>query len=596
VTKTLQHTTDPQNWILFSPDGQVCITVSETGDGKLFHRVTRNEQSVFEDSPIGLSTSIADFHSELIFLSKSARTLYETYALVGGKKATSINHYNELTLRFKRKNREFHVVLRAYNDGIAYRYHVPGTGSISIYSEASAFRLPSKTEAWAQTFSLNYEEFYTHRRLSDMAHGDYGMPTLFKLADDRWVLLTEAAVYGDYCASHLRGGEEDESLLKVVFAPDQTNAVVAQRPFQTPWRAAIISPGLPGIVESDLIENLNPESEITDTSWIKPGRSAWSWWSGDSQSDYDVQVKYVDFASSMGWEYYLCDSGWNIEWLPEIVQYAKSKNVGIFVWAHHHELMTDDDIEDKLSRWASLGVKGVKVDYFDSDCQEQIKLYDKLAVETAKRRLLLNYHGSTKPSGERRRWPHLVTREGVLGAEYYKWSPGPTAEHNCTLPFTRNAVGPMDYTPVTYSNHQGQTTFAHQTALPIIFESNVQHLADRVSSFQDNAGEALELLKACPAVWDETKLLEGYPGRYVTIARRSENEWYVASICGGGKSHAISVALSFLPEGRFSAHAYSDGDTGTEVVHHTGSVTRETTLHLKLLVNGGCVVRLLPDV
>ncbi|SHF64950.1 Glycosyl-hydrolase 97 N-terminal [Caldanaerobius fijiensis DSM 17918] len=417
------------------------------------------------------------------------------------------------------------------------------------------------------------------------------MPVLLNNKEN-WVLISEASVYGDYCGSHIQGDSE-KKLLKVTFAPDQKNVVMSNRPFYTPWRVAIIG-SLADIVESTLIENLSPDCEIADTSWIKPGRSAWSWWSGDSTEDYETQVKYVDFAHRMGWEYYLCDAGWKPEWLPQLVDYAKNKDIGIFVWYHYKELQTDDELHDKLSWLAGLGVKGIKVDFFESDSQERIQVYDKIAKAAERYRLMVVYHGATKPAGERRRWPHIMTREGILGAEYYKWSDGPTAEHNCTVPFTRNAIGPMDYTPVTYSQNRNQTTWAHQTALSVIFESNIQHLADKPESYE-SIGDAIEFLKACPATWDDTKLIEGYPGRFVTIARRYGDNWFIGSICGGNTSRVTSIPLNFLDHGvKYAADIYEDGDTPSQIIHERREVTISDVLNIQLKTNGGCAIKLSP--
>ncbi|MGC8842415.1 MAG: glycoside hydrolase family 97 catalytic domain-containing protein, partial [bacterium] len=243
---------------------------------------------------------------------------------------------------------------------------------------------------------------------------------------------------------------------------------------------------------------------------------------------------------------------------------------------------------------AKIGVKGVKVDFFDSDCQERIQMYDKVAKVALQYKLMVVYHGATKPSGERRRWPHLLTREGVLGAEYYKWSEGPTAEHNCTLPFTRNAVGPMDYTPVTFSNNKNQTTYAHQLALAVIFESNIQHLADKPEAYE-GIGKALEFLKECPAVWDDTKLLEGYPGRYVTLARKHGDKWFIGSICGGAISREAVINLGFLDENKdYIAYIYKDGENPKEIIFEERVVKRGDTLRIQLNVNGGCAMEIKP--
>ncbi|MBC7330572.1 glycoside hydrolase family 97 catalytic domain-containing protein [bacterium] len=574
-----------------SPDGRISLKV-KLEEGKLVYWVEKDGEVLIEKSPMGIFTSVADFTRDLSLLSFTRKTIEEKYPMIGRKKEIYENHCNELVLKLGKKLSILYLVLRAYNDGVAYRYHIPGEGELKISFETSGFRIPESAIGWAHPFTPNYEAFYPKRSYRELLEGNFGMPVLLNVKDN-WLLLTEAAVYGDYCGSHIEGDKEN-GILKVVFAPDQKNAVVSKLPFYSPWRVAMIG-SLADIVESTLIENLNPDCEIADTSWIKPGRSAWSWLSGDSTEDYETQVKYVDFAHKMGWEYYLCDEGWKAEWLPKLVEYAKEKGIGIFVWYHYKEVETDEDLHSKFSWLSRIGVKGVKVDFFDSDCQERIQMYDKVAKGALQYKLMVVYHGATKPSGERRRWPHILTREGVLGAEYYKWSEGPTAEHNCTLPFTRNALGPMDYTPVTFSNMRKQTTYAHQLALAVVFESNIQHLADKPEAYE-SIGEAIEFLKDCPATWDDTKLLEGYPGRFVTIARRSGNKWFIGAICGGGISREADISLEFLEEGReYIAEIYRDGDSPEEIIHEKKAVRKGDILKIPLKTNGGCAIEIKPS-
>lgn len=584
---------DAKEFEVKSPNGKIGVKVKLVEERRLTYSVDKDGKIILEDSPLGIFTSIADFTDNFKILAISHRTIKEKYPMIGRKKAIYENHCNELVVKIGKDLHIMYLIFRVYNDGIAYRYFIPGEGPITISFETSGFRIPKSAIGWAMEFNPNYEGFYPKRSYEELLSGkDYAMPLLLNIGDD-WVLISEAGVYGHYCGCHLKGNTE-EGLLRVVFAPDQKNAIMSNLPFYSPWRAVIIG-SLADIVESTLIENLSPDCELADTSWIKPGRSAWSWWSGDSTRDYDVQVKYVDFAERMGWEYYLCDEGWRPEWLPKLVDYAKKKNIGIFVWYHYKEMETDEELHKKLSWLSSLGVKGVKVDFFDSDCQERIQIYDKVAKAAAKYRMMVVYHGATKPAGERRRWPHILTREGVLGAEYYKWSEGPTAEHNCTLPFTRNVVGPMDYTPVTFSEYRNQTTHAHQLALAVVFESNIQHLADSVESYE-SIGDAIEFLKDCPATWDDTKLLEGYPGRFITIARRYGNKWFIGAICGGGISREANIALDFLEEGvNYIAKIYKDGENPKHIVCETKTVKKGDFLKIPLATNGGCAIEIIPS-
>jgi alpha-glucosidase len=405
---------------------------------------------------------------------------------------------------------------------------------------------------------------------------------LAKTPNDVWLLLSEAAVYASTYASHVRG--DGDGLLRLEADRGGASGVT---PFVTPWRVAMVGASLAPIVESTLIENLNPASELDDTSWIESGRSAWSWWSGDSTSDYDTQVEYVDFAASQGWEYYLCDEGWQESWMPDLVDYASSKGVGIWLWINGDEMDSEDKVRANLERWAGWGIKGVKVDYvFD-----QLETYDLVARIAAEHHIMVNFHGCTKPSGERRRYPHLMTREAIYGAEQYKTGHGPSASFNAILPFTRNVQGPMDYTPVTYSDNGHETTWAHQTALDVVFESGVQHLADSPPSYEDNI--AKDFLAACPAAWDQTRLLEGEPGSHVTLARRKGMEWYVGAI-SGGEARTASIDLGFLGAGEYDAELYRDGDSDTEQVREEKTVTREMVLEVPLRAHGGAALRLSP--
>jgi len=586
---------DERRWLLNSPSRRIEVEVHHR-QGLLSYSVRVDGVTMLAGSPVGIFTSVADFRDQLVYLSEVRTEVNETYTMIAGKSHQAVNHCHELRLRLGRSHYAMDWVIRAYDDAVAYRYEIGGQGPIRIYAETSGFALAtiSGWQSWAQTVTVNYEEFYPLRQ--GAVAGAYNFPMLWHHPENAWMLLSEAAVYGNYCGSHVVADDSHPGLLRVVFAVDQINPLQALRPFQTPWRVAMLGRTLSDIFSSTVIENLNPPTEWVDTDWIRPGRVYWSWWAGEPQDRLDVQKQYVDFAANMGWEYFLCDAGWRLEWLAELIDYARTRKVGIILWVHHRDLLTDDSREEKLALWAKLGALGVKVDFFDSDCQERIRIYDALAEETARHHLLLNYHGATKPSGERRRWPHLLTREGIYGAEYYRDHDGPTAEHNCTVPFTRNVVGPMDYTPVTYSKVHGQTTITHQLALPVIFESNLQHLSESVERWNDYGALALECLKACPATWDQSELIDGYPGQWVAIARRRGDEWFIGVITAWEDSREMSLPLQFLSEGTsYQARRYQDNAAGTQIVTDELTLARSTAVDLTLAARGGAVVWLKPS-
>lgn len=596
IEKQGSHLLSASEFSLSSPDNTLQVSIQlNMLDGTLYYSVSKDAQPMIIHSLLGIRTNINDFSYGLSYIGEENRTIDESYSLpCGGKKAVYSNFGREKVLKFVKGDKELHIIFRACNDGIAFRYHLCGSGELQVFSEATGFRIPCEASGWAQHWIKSYEDHYIFKAFNRLDFGDFAMPLLYK-TQGYYGLITEAAVYGDYCASHICGGGNGDGFFKLVFAPDQTDPVKAVLPFDTPWRVVIIGSKLGTIVESTLVTNLNPPCEVTDTSWIAPGRANWTWWNDDPTTEYEVAQMYVDFAASMGWEYFLADAGWSESWVPGLVKYGKERGIGIFIWSHYQDLDTDEKISERIPLWASWGVKGIKVDFFESDSQQRMINYEKIALTALTNKLMLNFHGATKPTGIERRWPHIVTYEGVLGAEYYKWPnqghPSPTAEHNCTLPFTRNVVGPADYTPVTYSNNQGETTWAHMTALPVIFHSNIQHLSDKPEVYE--ASIAKEFLKACPAAWDDTLLIEGEPGRYVTLARKSGEDWYIGAICGGGTSRETNIPLYFLSNCEYIAHIFRDGNNETEIVHESRHIKNTDVLTITLRKNGGCAIRLI---
>lgn len=565
-------------WTVSSPNGATSISVNLSSTGALSYSVTQGGAVVLESSALGISTSAGDFSTGLSFVARANTVINESYSLPGRKKASYVNSANEAVLRFSKGGQELHLVVRAYDDGIAYRYRIPGSGSLSIYSEGSAFNLLDASTGYAQSYVSNYEGYYPAR--SSFASGNFGMPVL-ATAGSRWVLLAESDIGGSYHTAQLAGGSGNTLRL----AWPTATSVSTSRPFNSPWRAAVIG-SLATLVESSLVENLGAPSQLADTSWIRPGRAGWSWRAGGNQSDYNTHVAFVDSAAAMGWEYYLVDEGWQDSWVPTLVNYANTKNVGIWLWVNDEDVKTETQMRTLFSRWAGWGVRGVKVDFFDGDTQVTMQLYEKLAQVAAEYRLLVNFHGSTKPNGIGRKWPNVLTQEGVFGAEQGELS----AAHNLSLLFTRNAIGAMDYTPGAYSNSGGQTTWAHQTALPVLFASYVQHYSDHGAMYRDSI--AREFLRALPATWDDTRLLEGNPSQYATIARRRGTDWYVGTIVSGTGRTAV-IPLSFLTAGTtYTAHIYLDGTSDNDIAYKVQSVTSTSVLNLPLRANGGAAIRI----
>ena len=563
-----------------SPSGAITISVALSG-GSLSYQVTRNGVKVFEPSALGLSTSIGDFSTGLSYLSRQDNLINESYSLPGHKKNPYLNKANEMVLAFSKGGQEMDLVVRAYDDGAAYRYRFPGSGAITINSENSHFNLPDGAGGWGAN---SYDDMFPSR--SNFSSGNFIMPLTANIDGSTFALLAESDVCANYCSSSLNGSAGND--LSIAMG----SSVSATRPFNSAWRMALIG-GLAEITESTLVENLNSPSQLADSSWVKPGRSAWSWAAGGNQGDYSTATAYVDFAAAMGWEYYLCDEGWQESWVPSLVTYAKAKGVGIALWDKRDNFGDAATITSKISKWAGWGVKGIKIDYVFWEDQATMTWYDLVCRTAAQYQLVVNFHGCTKPNGMARRWPNQLTQENVFGAEQYGGT-GPSAQHNCTLPFTRNAIGPMDYTPVTFAKALGTTTYAHQVALDVVFTSYIQHLADSASAY--SASVAKDFLRTCPSVWDDSKFLEGFPGQYISIARRSGSDWYLGAICGGGISRTATLPLTFLDSGKtYTAQIYKDGSSDSSIVTATQAVSSTAVLSIPLRTNGGLAIRIVAN-
>ncbi len=594
----------PGTWKLEAAGGGPEIRVRLDEAGCLSWTVLLEGETVLPESPLGilLSGKKGDLLQGLHFEKSGKRTITEEFTLTTGKRLKNRYAFSELDLSFRNgEGGRLALQFRTCRDGAAFRYVLPSKGEIEVERERTAFFFRPGTKAWMLPWKRNYENLFREGRLGkDFAPGRYGLPLLVRVPGKgkTWALFHESNLSGSYAAASLALLSKDSGRLRL-FLP--VPPIRDQGPLATPWRV-IITGTLGTIVESNLVEALAGPAETKDTSWIRPGKCAWSWWSA-SKSPHSLarQKDFVDFAASMGWRYTLVDEGWKEhDWVPELVRYAKPKGVGILLWSRWTDLDTPEKREKELSLWKSWGIAGIKVDFMDRDDQAMTAFYDAMTRAALEKKLLINFHGAIPPRGERRRFPNLMTREGVLGAEHYKWSSRPTPEHNCTLPFTRNAVGPMDYTPVTFSAKTRKTTAAHELALAVVFESGIQHFADAPEVYKSEKYKAgLDLLRRVPTAWDETRFLGGYPGKYVMIARRKGKTWFLGVIVAGepappGKK--LEVPLSrFLGEGNWKMETFEDAPGSGGLVAETNRVEANTILGLHLRKNGGLAAVFTPE-
>ena len=575
-------------WRIAAPTGHISATVRAPAGTPLQATIRRDGRRILRTS-IGLVEN-GRCRPQGFELAGVSRTRQQgRYATPAGKRREHAYAARALALRFRRGRSELTVELRAAADGLAYRTRVSGPVARRVTGECSAFAAPPHARAWLQRFRSNYEGRYEPGALRDAAPGQVGFPALVS-SRAGWTLLTESAIPRGQPASRLRVRRSAPGVLSVMRPRTQPGL----ERLVTPWRVAVIG-SLATIVESDLVDDLAPGPDPRGWRWVKPGRVAWSWWADSaSPRSLERQQRYVDFAAREGWEYVLVDAGWSPSWLPELARYARERNVGVLLWSRWDALATQAQRDRLLPLWRSWGAAGVKLDFMHSDSHRRMSWYQDVARAAAGQRLLVDFHGSTVPRGLSRTWPNVLTMEGVVGAEAYKGDAAfqPSPAHNATLPFTRNAIGPMDYTPVTFSATTRRTTAAHELALSVVFASGLQHFADSPEAY-DAQPLAERWLRSVPVAWDDTRLLDGYPGVAATIARRAAGGWYVGAIRAGAAGD-VDLPLDFLRPGReYDAWTIEDSPAGG-LVERSRRVTAADVVRLGVAPSGGYVARFTP--
>jgi hypothetical protein len=571
---------------------------------------------------LGLSRSDQDFSKELKFLKAGKPLLVtEQYSALHGKRSQCNNLANETVISFENPGKaKLNLIIRAYNDGVAFRYEFPEKeGSFVVKDEFTSYSIPQSAKRWLEKWNTANEGLYIAMN-DDNTQQSWCYPALFNLPDNNcWYLIHEADVNRGYCGSKLSNAV-DKSLYKITF-PDPKDgngqgesAPTITLPWKSPWRILILG-SLSDIVESTLTEDVCPPSVIKNTGWIKPGLVSWNYWSSNhGTKDYRIVCDFADLAASMDWPYTLLDWEWdamsNGGNLDDAVKYILSKGVKPLLWYNsggkhtgvtatpRDRMLTHESRVEEFTKLKKMGVAGVKIDFFESEKQDMIKYYLDILDDAAKFEMMVYFHGCIVPRGWDRTYPNLMTQEGVRGAEWYNNGPEFTTtapEHNTILPFTRNVVGPMDYTPVTFTDSQNPhiTSYGHELALSVVFESGFQHLADRPSGYYDLPDAARTFLKEVPNAWDNTKLLDGYPGRDIIIARQKGDSWYIGGLNSERFEKTKILKFDFLPDGvKYKLTLISDGKHDKEFATQYIAVDKSSSVNVKLLRRGGFVAKL----
>lgn len=596
-----------QNNLLQSPNGKIAIEYhAEKGFSVIYHS-GRDKVKMMSLPEIGLKTSDTDDCFKLIS-STPVTSVVDDYEMLTGKRRHCHNEANECTYRFENvKGLRVDLIFRVYNDGIAFRYHLPKTKEeIVVLDEYTAFAFTPGIKRWTQKFTVGYEDFYWPNTdgVADNEEREWSFPTLFQPSDSAFVLLTEANILRDNTGAYLTNAA-DSSIYKIKLSDER---LICSSGWYSPWRVAIIGT-LADIVESTLVTDVSEPCKIQDTQWIKPGLVSWIYWAYNHGSkDYQIVKKYIDFAADFDLPYMLIDWEWDAMGnggnLNDAMNYCKEKNVTPLIWYNSSTAWCDPtplyrlntpEVRDKEFEWLKeIGIQGVKIDFFGGDSIGTMNYYIDLLEDAARHKLLVNFHGAAIPRGWQRTYPNLMSVEAVYGAEWYNNKPTLTdnaAWHNCTLPFTRNVIGPMDYTPCTFTNsqHPHITTDAHELALLVIFESALQHLADRPEGYRQQPVEVQNFIRYLPVAWEDTRLLSGYPAESVVIARKSKDSWYISGLNGTENTKSFRVNLEFIKDSIQLIQLFSDTTDGKQIkIENSAFDTKE--LNIECQPRGGFVV------
>ncbi|WP_018668738.1 glycoside hydrolase family 97 protein [Bacteroides gallinarum] len=626
-----------QDVIVKGPDGNLQVAVTCTEAGKAVYSVSYKGKQMLENSPLGMNTNVGDFAQGLKLTGHEVSKIDDRYSLERIK--TSQVHYraNELNCFFDNaRGQKMQVTFRVSDNDVAFRYTLPrqgDTGSVRVMSECTGFAFPDKTTTflcpqsdamigWKRSKPSYEEEYKPDAPLGERSHYGHGytFPCLFRVGEDGWVLVSETGVDSRYCASHL--SDAANGVYTVAFPmPEENNGNGTVEPAfalpgSTPWRTITVGETLKPVVETTVPWDVVTPRYTTKQDY-KPGRSTWSWivWQDDSMN-YDDQVRYIDLAADMGYEYILIDSGWDqqigYERMAQLIKYARSKQVDVFLWysssGYWNDIvqsptnrMDNSIIRKQEMNWLqSQGVKGIKVDFFGGDKQETIRLYEEILSDADDHGLMVIFHGCTLPRGWERMYPNYVGSEAVLASEnmIFRQHFCDNEAFNATLhPFIRNTVGCMEFGGVFLNKRLNRgndggttrrTTDIFQLATAVLFQNPIQNFALTPNNLTDAPALCIDFMKQVPTTWDETRFIDGYPGRYVVLARRHGNVWYIAAANATAEPLKLKLSLPMLPAGE-AVSVYLD-DKKLQPQCKEQKIKSDGTLQLTLQPQGGAVI------
>lgn len=641
-----------KQYVLKSPNAEIEVKISI--NKTISYSINHLQDVVIETSPISMQlTSGSSFGINPKITSSTTRSMNQKIEATIYKKKTIVDCFNELTLNFKN---DYTVIFRAYDDGVAYRFVSTSKKPFEVKEEQAEFNFPSNSKmftayvnknnpkSFEEQFFNSFENIYVHQDLTDWEKGRLAFcPLVVQEINGKKVCLLEADLL-NYPGMYLYN-KDGSNTLNGIFAPypkdielggyNMLQGVVKSRePFiakfdgatNFPWRVIVIAQKDHELANSDMVYKLATAAQQTDYSWVKPGKVAWDWWNDWNIYNVDFRAGinnqtykyYIDFASANGIEYVILDEGWAVNLkadlmqvvpeidMKELANYAKGKNVGLILWAGYNAF--NRNMEEVCKHYSEMGVKGFKIDFMDRDDQQMVDFHHRAAQIAAKYKILLDFHGTYKPTGLQRTYPNVINFEGVYGLEQLKWNPSTHDQvtYDVTMPFIRMVAGPVDYTQgamrnATKANYRpinseamSQGTRCRQLAEYVIFDSPLNMLCDNPSNYMGEK-ECTRFISSIPTTWDNTISLDGEIGKFIVIARQKGNDWYVGSLTNWDKRELV-IDLSFLGQGSFKGEVFRDGINADRVardyVKEVIEIPNNRKLHISMASGGGYALRI----
>jgi alpha-glucosidase len=650
-----QDNPTPTTLNLDSPNARIHATVRLDPDGRPTLAIATSGRDVAHAS-LGLDLAGQPPLGPGLEILSSERTDHDqTYPVPVGKTALARDHHHQLLVELRETSpphRRLHLILRAFDDAVAFRYHLPDQPALSptlvLTDELTRWSFPGDPTARLlplKNYTTSYENLYESRRISEIPPGPLvGLPILMQDqagSSPVWMAITEADLT-DYAGMYLAPDPTAPGSLLSRLSPLPARSdgakVLGKTPFSSPWRVVLVADDPGRLIESNVVFHLNPPCALADTTWIHPGKTTFPWWNGYALKGVDftpgvntaTMKHYIDFCADHGIPYHSLD-GLDIAWyggpiapngptdvtkaapsinMPELLQYARDRGVQLRVWVHW--LALKPQLDQAFATYEQWGLEGVMVDFMDRDDQDMVRFYHEMARKAAEHHLTLTLHGAYKPTGMERTWPNVLTYEAVLNQEYNKWpgpppaGPGTPPRHNLDAAFVRMLAGPLDYhqggmrnvLPAQYQPRNlappVQGTRGHQMAMYVVYQNHLPMLADSPDAYRGQPG--LDFLTQVPCTWDETRVLLARPGHVLVIARRKGDDWYLGGMTAD-EPQSLDLPLDFLPDQPVRARLYLDNPHvgPTAIYTRETQLQRDGRLHVEIPPSGGFAARLSPD-